>query len=58
MLRYGFRTTNGRIGGVRVEALARAAAAAWLNRLKRMLEKIPRKVREPRQALKAASKTT
>lgn len=39
VLRYGFRTTSGRIGGVRVEALARAAAAAWPRRLKRMMEK-------------------
>lgn len=41
VLRYGFRTTSGRIGGVRVEALARAAAAAWIDRLKRMLGRVP-----------------
>lgn len=59
VLRYGFRTTSGRIGGVRVEALARAAAAAWPNRLKRMVEeRYPEKMREPCQASKQASKPT
>lgn len=37
MLRYGFRTINGRTGGVKVEALARAAAAAPTRKLTRML---------------------
>lgn len=58
MLRYGFRTTSGRIGGVRVEALARAAAAAWPNRLKRMVEKYREKcgslVRRQKEAMEQA----
>lgn len=36
VLRYGFRTINGKTGGVRVEALARAAAAAPTKRFNRM----------------------
>lgn len=58
MLRYGFRTTSGRIGGVRVEALARAAAAAWLNRLRRMVkvyrEKCGSLVKRQKEASKQA----
>lgn len=37
VLRYGFRTINGKTGGVRVEALARAAAAAPIRTFKRIL---------------------
>lgn len=37
VLRYGFLTISGKTGGVRVEALARAAAAACANRLNFMV---------------------
>lgn len=58
VLRYGFRTISGRIGGVRVEALARATATAWPSRLKRILATtLRKKMGETRQASDEAKAT-
>lgn len=38
VLRYGFRTINGRTGGVRVEALAQAASARNSNHIVKVTE--------------------
>lgn len=50
VLRYGFRTINGRTGGVSVEALARAAEAACTNRLSFMVGKCRKIEREEGKA--------